>query len=255
LLTVNKTADDDIYQAADLGSVSGTLYIRVVDNDRTQGNALYDTLHVDHMYIDGGAPPTEPPEPATNPDPADGATSVTTTPTLTWSAGARAESHEVYFGTTPTPPFQGNQTETSFSPGTLQLDTTYYWRIDEVNSLGTTNGAVWSFTTQASGGPATMHVDSIVLDTVRTGGTVHGRATVIVVDDWGGFVEAAAVEGTFTGSFNETLTGTTDANGAAALTTAEATKKPVFEFCVDDITLVGLTYEPGDNVLTCVSYP
>jgi hypothetical protein len=255
LLTVNKTADDDIYQAADLGSVSGTIYIRVVDNDRTQGNALYDTLHVDHMYIDGGAPPTESPAPATNPDPADGATNVSTTLTLSWSAGARTESHDVYFGTSSPPAFQENQAGTSFSPGTLEYDTTYYWRIDEVNSIGTTAGTLWSFTTRSSEGPTTMHVDSIVLDTVRTGGTVHGRATVFVVDDLGGFVETATVEGTFTGSFNETLAGPTDASGAAALTTAEATKKPVFAFCVDNLTHADLEYVPGDNVVTCAYYP
>jgi hypothetical protein len=78
---------------------------------------------------------------------------------------------------------------------------------------------------------------------------------VTVVDDLGGLVEAATVEGTFTGSFNETLTSTTDASGAAALTTTEAMKKPAFTFCVDDITYDGLTYEPGDNAVTCASYP
>jgi hypothetical protein len=36
--------------------------------------------------------------PATNPDPADGANGVTVTPTLTWSAGSNATSHQVFFG-------------------------------------------------------------------------------------------------------------------------------------------------------------
>jgi hypothetical protein len=256
LLTVVKTEDNDIYQAADLDSVSGTIYIRVIDNDRSEGNVSYDTLHVDHMYIDGGAPPTEPPEPATGPDPAHGASNVTTTPALSWSAGARAESHDVYFGTSSGLEFQGNQAGTSFSPGELQLNTTYYWRIDEVNSVGTTTGAVWSFTTRASGGLDTMHVDSIVLDTVKGDkGTVHGRATVTVVDEWGGLVAEAAVTGTFTGSYNESPTDTTDASGTAALTTTGATKKPAFEFCVSGITHAALTYAPGDNVMTCASYP
>jgi predicted secreted protein len=256
LLTVDKTADNDVYQSEDLGSVSGTIYIRAVDNDRTEGNASYDTLYVDHMYIDGGALPTEKPEPATNPDPANGASNVTTTPTLSWAAGAGAESHDVYFGTSSPPASQGNQTATSFSPGDLALDTTYYWRIDEVNDLGTTSGDVWSFTTQASSGPSTMHVHSIVLDTVKgSPPTVRGRATVIVVDNLGGFVEAATVYGTFTGSFSEALPGTTDAGGTVTLTTTEAIKKPAFTFCVDDITHADLTYEPGGNVMNCASYP
>jgi hypothetical protein len=40
----------------------------------------------------------------------------------------------------------GNQSGTTYNPGTLTGDTTYYWRIDEVNGYGTTTGAVWSFT-------------------------------------------------------------------------------------------------------------
>ena len=256
LTTVTKTADDDGYHAADLGSVSGTIYVRAIDNDRTQGQNSNDTLHVDHMYIDGGSPPTEPPEPATNPEPVDGATGVTTTPTLSWTMGARAESHDVYFGTNPLPDLIGNQTETNFSPGTLELGTTYYWRIDEVNSVGTTPGPVWSFTTRSSEGPETLHVDSIVLDTVKADPSlVRGRATVIVVDDLGNFVAAAEVTGAFTGDFDETQNGVTNDSGTALLITTGMTRKPVFTFCVDDIVHAALTYAPDDNLVTCASYP
>jgi hypothetical protein len=71
---------------------------------------------------------------------------------LSWTAGAAATSHDVYFGTDSTPDsteFKGNQTTTTFDPGTLAYSTTYYWRIDEKNSIGTTTGDVWSFTTAA----------------------------------------------------------------------------------------------------------
>ncbi len=45
-----------------------------------------------------------------------------------------------------TPELVANQTETSYDPGPLEYGTTYYWRIDEVNAIGTTTGTVWSFT-------------------------------------------------------------------------------------------------------------
>ena len=64
------------------------------------------------------------------------------------TAGTDADSHDVYFGTNPSPgagELQGNQTGTSFNPGTLTAATTYYWRIDSNNNDGTTTGAVWSF--------------------------------------------------------------------------------------------------------------
>jgi hypothetical protein len=66
---------------------------------------------------------------------------------LSWTAGAFAESHDVYFGTSSTPPFIQNQIATTFEAGTMTIGTTYYWRIDEVGAYGTTTGEVWRFTT------------------------------------------------------------------------------------------------------------
>jgi hypothetical protein len=86
---------------------------------------------------------------ASDPDPADGAPDMPLNTTLSWTAGVGAVSHDVYFGTDPTPDateFQGNQASTDFDPGILAATTTYYWRIDEKNG-GTVTGDVWSFTT------------------------------------------------------------------------------------------------------------
>ncbi len=82
--------------------------------------------------------------------------------TLTWSAGEKAASHDVYLGTdavavaaaTPADAaiYQGNQAKdvTTFSPGALAWNTTYYWRVDEINPAEADSpwkGSVWSFTT------------------------------------------------------------------------------------------------------------
>jgi hypothetical protein len=92
-----------------------------------------------------GPPP--PPQPASGPRPRDLAAQTGRRATLSWIAGAGATSHDVYFGTVDPPPFIGNQGGTSFDPGFLDRNVTYYWRIDEVNAQGTTSGSVWSFTT------------------------------------------------------------------------------------------------------------
>ncbi|MHC4281777.1 MAG: right-handed parallel beta-helix repeat-containing protein, partial [Planctomycetota bacterium] len=84
---------------------------------------------------------------ASNPNPTDGETWVSTNADLSWKAGSYATSHDVYFGTSSTPPFIANQTYTTFEPGRMNPGTTYYWRIDEVNKWGKTTGLVWSFTT------------------------------------------------------------------------------------------------------------
>ncbi|MGA2916665.1 MAG: metallophosphoesterase [Sedimentisphaerales bacterium] len=88
---------------------------------------------------------------AFNPSPASGATGVVVNPTLSWSAGYGATSHNVYFGTTNPPASIGNQTAVTYNPSTLANSTVYYWRIDEVGGSGTVTGDLWSFTTAANG--------------------------------------------------------------------------------------------------------
>ncbi|MHC4740041.1 MAG: hypothetical protein ACYS9Y_14125, partial [Planctomycetota bacterium] len=118
-------------------------------------------LTVNASYTPTGDGPAEsprsggptPPGQASNPSPADSATDVSVDADLSWTAGSGATSHDVYFGTTSPGAFQGNQTATTFEPGTMSNDTTYYWRIDEVNAQGTTTGNVWSFTTEAAPQP------------------------------------------------------------------------------------------------------
>jgi len=120
----------------------------ILDDVRLYNRVLNQT-DVDDIYAGGPAPPSQ----ATNPAPADTATDVSIEDDLSWTAGTGATSHDVYFGTTGPGDFQGNQTETTFEPGSLSYDITYYWRIDEINTACTTTGAVWSFTTEAAPQP------------------------------------------------------------------------------------------------------
>jgi hypothetical protein len=84
--------------------------------------------------------------------PANGAVDITQTPVLTWAPGFGA-SHEVYFGADAASlelKSSGNLGSESYAPGTLEWDTTYYWRIDEVNNANADSpwtGPLWSFTT------------------------------------------------------------------------------------------------------------
>jgi hypothetical protein len=49
------------------------------------------------------------------------------------------------------PYFKGNTNDTSYDdPCNLQLNATYYWRVDEINSQENLKGNVWSFTTIAA---------------------------------------------------------------------------------------------------------
>jgi outer membrane protein assembly factor BamB len=88
-----------------------------------------------------------PPEKAAGPNPALGATLVLTNASLSWSAASGAQSYNVYFGTVSPGAYIGNRTGTTFDPGGMQNDTTYYWRIDTVNAGWTITGDVWNFRT------------------------------------------------------------------------------------------------------------
>ena len=126
------------------GWIPGTTYYWRIDEVETDGT----TIHTGDVWSF-----TAPPFEAFNPDPRDGAKWVSLDSTLTWSPGWTAVTHDVYFGTDETEvtngtggTFKGNQPGTTYNPGPLAADTTYYWRIDERN--GTLyEGDVWSFTT------------------------------------------------------------------------------------------------------------
>ena len=98
---------------------------------------------------------------ANRPSPSNGAGDIRQTATLSWSPGEYAASHEIYFGTdedavrnatTDSPEYETTKDlgSESHDPGKLAWDTTYYWRVDEVNNVNPDSpwvGSIWSFTT------------------------------------------------------------------------------------------------------------
>ncbi|MHC4736742.1 MAG: choice-of-anchor Q domain-containing protein, partial [Planctomycetota bacterium] len=133
---------------------------------------------------------------ATNPNPANGARRVTITAELSWTAGADATSHDVYFGTTSPGMFQGNQSGTTFDPGTMAYSTTYYWRIDELNQGGTTTGTVWSFRTMGPGPslspPEGDSNEQAALEVIDREATFQLKNGVVIKGGYAGFGEPNA---------------------------------------------------------------
>ncbi len=109
---------------------------------------------------------TVPPMNAYNPNPADSAESIDLNTQLSWTAGFRTKLHTIYFGDNFDDVNNATgglfQADATYSPGSLELAKTYYWRVDEFDSSLTYKGDVWSFTTQGAVGnpkPANGAVD------------------------------------------------------------------------------------------------
>lgn len=99
---------------------------------------------------------TVPPYNAYSPNPPDTAKFVDSNVTLGWGTGFGSKLHTIYFGNS----FDDvnnavvgiPQAETTYKPGTLELETTYYWRVDELSGVSTIKGDIWSFTVTGTGG-------------------------------------------------------------------------------------------------------
>ncbi len=91
------------------------------------------------------------PSPATGPTPANGASKVATTTSLTWGGGEGATYYVVYLATRSglrEAHKVGTTTARTFTPEKpLDVNTNYYWRIDSVNQSGVTEGTRWVFRT------------------------------------------------------------------------------------------------------------
>ncbi len=95
-----------------------------------------------------------PPKTAYFPEPADGAEGVEVDVKLSWAGGFGSKLHYVYFGET----FDEVDNAanglplgfTTYSPGTLKMAGTYYWRVDEFDIIETHKGSIWSFTTEGA---------------------------------------------------------------------------------------------------------
>jgi hypothetical protein len=92
---------------------------------------------------------------AREPSPESEATGVAINTALSWRAGREAVEHNVYISTDEQAVINGTApvstvTQASSGPLSLDLDTTYFWRVDEVNYAETIplwEGDFWSFTT------------------------------------------------------------------------------------------------------------
>ena len=141
----NRASGTATYAANTTVSLGGVeaKYVKLTINSSWGGQPVAGLSEVRFLYV---------PVQARIPQPATAATGVSIGTDLNWRPGREAASHKVYFGADQAAVASGTVpaqtvTDHSFTPASLNLGTTYYWRVDEVNAV-TYPGDVWSFTTQ-----------------------------------------------------------------------------------------------------------
>jgi hypothetical protein len=127
------------------GLVPGTTYYWRIDDVEADGT----TIHKGKVWSFSITPKV-----ALNPNPVDGIGSVDPNVELSWEPGFGAMLHHMYFGDnfadvdngTPDT-YKGPVGFTKYTPGTLELEKAFYWRVDEFDGFETHKGDVWCFTT------------------------------------------------------------------------------------------------------------
>ncbi len=137
--------DSDI--TVEFGGVA-VKYVRITPISNWSNGLLneYGLSEVRFMYIPVGA---------REPSPASGATGVTIDTTLGWRAGREAAEHHLFLSSNQqavidTTAFVDSTTQAGYGPLSLDMETDYYWRIDEVNfaqAIPSWEGNIWTFKT------------------------------------------------------------------------------------------------------------
>jgi hypothetical protein len=274
IVTVTKTSDNDAYQAFNLPELSGTVYIKVKDTDRTVNKKVQDTIYIDHMFIkvSGEPEPNRAPDQPTNPGPSDSATNVDVNPTLSvYVSDPNGDSMDVTFYDAIDDSVIGTDYDVSSGSTAsitwsgLDYDITYNWYAVSDDSEYTNTSDTWSFTTKIESQPGVMYVWDISWK--KTGPHLKAIVNVRVDSDNDGIAEStdelvsgAMVYFTLThdtdsdGVFepgtddnSKSYTGTTDSMGNVEFKWRKAPKGDYQGF-VTNITHNTYTYNPDMNV-------
>ena len=125
-------------------------------------------------------PPPPPVGAVTNTFPANTATGVSRNVNLSWDADPEATGYHVNFGTVGDPPrVSTNQPGLLYSPGTLEYDTLYFWRIQTLGEGGPVSTALQRFTTESEPAPPATPPGSV------TTGTPNGLVDVRIDTELG----------------------------------------------------------------------
>ena len=146
--------------------------------------------------------PNDPPYIPSNPNPENSSTNVYVDTTLSWTGGDPNPGDTVFYdvyleANNPDPDVKvaSDITETTFDPGTLEYETTYYWKIVAKDNHGAmTTGPIWHFTTENTPIPDLNCIGSLGWSEVKPGSTVTGSFIVENIGEPSSMLNWAVVE-------------------------------------------------------------
>lgn len=282
MLRVTKTTDDNNLQCYSLpdGVAGKTVWIRVIDTDRSKKNTQIDTLFVDYLYIESEAGP-QVPDVVYNShtvdyggngvlDPGETADLIVTLKNVGGAdannVAAILSTNDIYITINDNSGTYGNilaggTADNAADPYnvTAAPDTPMGHVVEFYLDITCDGGYTNADTFYLSVGQQAMHVGNIdmLLELTKTAGPnkfYQAKGTVTVVDAGQSPVEGAWVYGQWSRQTTESDSGLTDVNGQVALQSDEV-KNPTdwFKFCVIDVQKDGWVYYPNANVETCDS--
>jgi len=268
MVTVTKTTDNGSYQTFDLlGDLSGTVYIRVMDADRTWGNRSLDTIHIDQMFIRSeSGPPSYGVAVTIDEASQTVAPGNSTTYTVrTKNTGDLNASYSVVMGGAAVDDSNITVSPLNWNTSTLSPNAENVQTVT-VSTAANTPETAYTLTATAtcdqntsvtnsvnselvvSSATNAMHVASIDMSLKTAGPNTNAIALVTIVDATGVPVGGATVEGHWSNATIDTDSGLTGASGEVVLNSDKVKNAQSgttnFTFTVDDVSLAGWTYDP-----------
>ncbi|MBD3237695.1 MAG: PKD domain-containing protein [Candidatus Eisenbacteria bacterium] len=229
-------------------TLSGTVFVRVVDTDHTRDNQSFDTVSIDYMMIESTVGPVPPTADFVG-DPTSGFAPLTVQFTDQSSGSPTSWSWD----------FGDGGTSTGQSPAHEYVDPgTYSVTLTVTNANGTDAEQKLDYISVAQQGEQLMHVHEMVVTRKNAGPNVSGRCTVTIVDVGEAPVEGATVSVSWDGPNSGSDSGLTASDGTVTMETRKV-RNPSGEWCfeVTDVAHATYSYDPTANNVTraCESGP
>ncbi|HSG27167.1 MAG TPA: PKD domain-containing protein [Candidatus Krumholzibacterium sp.] len=237
------SATEQLYSGSLPAGTSGTVYIRVLDADRSWGATVNDAVSVDEMYIEvmggsGGVAPVAAfvgsPTSGNYPLEVTFVDQSANTPTSwDWDFGDGNGS------------VQQNPVHIYASVGTYTVTLT------ATNEYGSDVEVKSGYITVTDPGSTVYtHVEDIVVVETGSSNKLYGNATVTILDGGGAPVSGVTVYGVFNYPNTSSKSGVTGPDGKVTITSDRSKVQVDFCFEVTNVIKTGTTYDSGANLVT-----